>query len=448
MKEILKKIALICMCLMCSLTIFVGCDEPAPPDNGGNTPPTQTPGPGTTPPVVSTTYKLIFDADNNSATTNEEKTIEKTAINDKSNWPTLTDKNGYSGEWVKKSQDGDTITLIPNYGDGTKEDPYLIRNMSQFKTMLATSVNYQEIITEGNYNEYTTPDSIENYGVRKIEKYDTVEIIYYWTGKDTSTSSSIKPSWVDAMEAPTNKICYRLIADIDFGSLNEDTSTLGGKISLELDGGCYDLDGNLIDNYALNNLSSDKCKYTSGSKAGATASAYEGKIFHTLISSTIKNIDLNVKSSMAALTYMVKGETIFENIVVNSVNNTSFEYGSTTNASSFVNFVSRGADFTMKNCVNNVDINAEGGYFGIFVGGYAQYGSTVIFDGCINNGDVMTGGNVGMFFGSNNTTPSAYNIINCVNNGTNMGNSNSHILVPKVNNEKGKGYNAFYRCRL
>lgn len=447
MREILKKIALICMCIMCSLTVFVGCGETPPPDNSGDPPPTQTPGPGTTPPPVeSTTYKLIFDEDNNSATTNVEKTINKTDINNRSTWPTLAHKNGFAGEWVKKSQNGDNITLIPNYGDGTEEDPYLVANMTQFKSILASSVNYKQIYTEGNYYEYTTPDSIDAYGVRRIDQYDTCEIVYYWTGKDTSTSSSIKPSWVDAMEAPTNRMCYRLVADLDFGALNDETATVGGKISLELDGGIYDLDGNLIGSHALNNLDETKCKYTSGSMANAAATSYNGALFHTLVSSTIKNIELNQKSKIVTIATQIKGETTYENIVINAVNDTQIEYATgNNNESPFVNYVMRGADFTMKNCVSNIDINSETGYFGIFVGGYAQYGSTVRFKGCVNNGDVITSGHVGMFFGSNNTTPSAYSIVDCVNNGVIMGNANSHILASKVNNETGKGFNGFYK---
>ena len=424
MRNIFKKLLMLCMCLVCAMTVFVGCNEETPPGDPNpptTNPPAQTP---VTPPAQtpSTTYVLVFDEDNNPSTTNVEKTIQKTAINDRSTWPALANKNGFSGEWVKKGQSGDTITLIPNYGDGTENDPYLIGSMAQFETFLATTTNMSQIYTDANYFIKDQASA-----VRRVDQYDTVEIIYYLTGS----------SWVDAMEAPTNKMYYRLVADLNFATV--DTFTRGGTASFGLDGGKYDLDGNLIGRYAFNNLESDKCKYVSGA-TGSTTESY-GKLFNYIVSSDIKNLVLNQKSDPATLAYMIKGETTLENIEVNAVEG-FLEYESAANRSSFVNFVSRGADLTMKNCVNNADIRANMDYFGVFVGGYAQYGSTVVFDGCVNNGDIETGGTVGILLGSSNTNPSDIEVINCANNGHIIADNRTHMLVPIVD-QSGKGYNKF-----
>ncbi|MBQ3158477.1 MAG: hypothetical protein IJB98_02165, partial [Clostridia bacterium] len=413
MKNRFFKLIVAGVCLFSSVGFLTACDEEpvTPPENN---PPEQEQT-QENPPAQTTTYTLIFDEDNNPQTTNTTKTIEKTAINNRSTWPTLAEKDGYAGEWVKKSQDGDTITLIANYGDGSAENPYLIGTVQQLENMINSTKSFNEVYTSASYNVTT-----EANAKRKVVHYNTVDIAYV---KDSSSTPS-KASWTLLHCVPTNKLHVRLVSDIDVSSFSE--ASVGGAVSIVFDGAKYDLDGNIIDTYALNKVSASAFSYY----YYASKATYSGNMFEMIVDSTFKNLEINLTDTVAGFAFMARdGQTTLENITVNSTE--SITKGN--NSSAFVSHIMSNCDFRFINCTNNADYEGiSGSYNGIFVGGYAVYGTSVSFTNCINNGNIVTGGTCGFFFGNSSYKPTNLTVKNCINNGIMIGDQRSHILVPLV----------------
>ncbi len=373
----------------------------------------------------SKTYTLVFDADDNANTQNITKTIEKTALNDKSEWPAVEDKDGYAGEWVVKEKVGDTYTLIANHGDGSMQDPYLVKNETQFKKM-ADSVSLETQAADIKYykNEQLSTSADSDTKVTTT-KYATVDV------------EKIEKDGVTTWQYVTRKQYFRLVDDINFSDVTIDAS---GYSSIELDGAKYNTFTNAVEGqYSLNNV--------------GPSVFTDGNVFNIVVDSKYANFNINLDQKVITLVYYTSGgfynkdtaqerrdHTQFINLKVGS-NGSAVEIDQTTNnKSAFISHIMHDASFTMKDCEMNVEkINSRSGYSGIFVGGYPKTDGAVRFENCTNNADITSTGSIGIFFGNdtyktNGNLDSNITIINCKNSGTLIGDQRSHVLTPFLNN--------------
>ncbi len=366
------------------------------------------------------TYTLIFDADNNTETTNIVMTIPKNALNDRTNWPIIADKNGWAGEWKFIGWEDNTATLFANYGDGSEENPYLIGNELSFKKMvdyvgtkIKEEVKYYKNQVESTVDDYDTKDTITTYAT----------VITHYIQPTTGSAT-----W----EFETNKKFFRLVNDINF-ELTEIAPS--GYSSFVLDGGIYNpFNGNYEGDYELNNV--NESIFSSG------------KIFDIIVDSEIKNINVNLNEQVVSLVSYTRGgvynagtdeerrdTAVLKNITIDSNGQTITQTGN--NESAFIGHVMTEANLLMEDCVMDVaKINSNSEWAGIFVGGYPRTNGKVTFKNCVNNADVTSTGNLGIFFGNDtwktNTTDREkyiHEIINCKNTGNLIGNEKSHILV-------------------
>ena len=376
------------------------------------------------------TYTLIFDADNNIETLNEKRVIKKSELNNKTLFPTLESQNGYAGEWVKSSQNGKTITFISNYGDGSKNDPYLVENIEQFQNMIKSSHYSDQNVFETIYmdGEYNIVEDYSQNAERKIVRYGNVDVIYIKSLVYDPDQNSSVVSWTLSSTVARDKSYFRLIADIDFST--QENNVVGGNISIDLDGTEYDINGNKVGTYSLMNLSSDKVNC---SNHNSTNSEIKGAMFEGITDSTFKNLEINLDENCATIAYIANsGTNRFENIIVNSIND-YVQMGN--NDSVFVNFLRANCNLEMENVVNNANYKGSaGGYFGVFVGGSGYYGTNATFKNCVNNGNIKTPGAAALFFGNSTYKSTNITIENCVNNGKIIADERSHILVPQVDN--------------
>ena len=152
-------------------------------------------------------------------------------------------------------------------------------------------------------------------------------------------------------------------------------------------------------------------------------------IYDSIKDLTIKNVKLVQNEHILQVLACVnrksgeEGNVLLENITVESTPGTIIQAGN--NISSFVGYVFNEPDntLTMKDCVNNAEINVVT-YAGVFVGGYLKTKGPVVFDHCVNNGYV-TGLNVGLFTGNDtgDPDPALITIRNCENNADLIGTS-------------------------
>ena len=332
---------------------------------------------------------VIFDADNNANTTNVEQTI--TDLKDVV-YPELPDVNGYAGEWIKKVEDGNRITFIGNYGNGTEVSPYLVKNATQFKKMVEESSALKSTTFYNDQDEEVQ----EAEATKRTDHYATVDVMYNWT----YNSKKEAYEWAVADYVKTGVVYFKLINDVDLDDITTIDAT--GFVSINIDGAGYKL------------LNIAEQKLTTGS------------ILDVLVDGAIKNLEMwQGRDCVPLINYVRKGNVTLENLTVNS----SYEVSKANNVGPFVCHVLTNATFTMKNCVNNADFVCTGTYSGIFIGGYATNGSNVTFNSCVNNGDFISYGAAGLFFGNNANKPTSYTIINCENNGDFYGNSNVHMLA-------------------
>lgn len=318
---------------------------------------------GKTPPP-STKYNVTFDADNNMDTDNIIKEINKTDLMDTSNWPTLP---------------ADSSTGFA--GEWVKA------------TWQGDNIKL-----------------IANYG-------DGTEQNPYLV----STADQFK-KMVDISSTTSH---FRLLNDIDVSTLQE--TLYSSSCSISLDGGKYDLEGNLIGRFTLQKLDT---------KAGLTNGDGETFIFATAVDATFKNLNITYNEKVVSLVENVlEGKTTFENI-------TTFAEGAFVNAmvSPYVFRIKNTGEVVFKNCVNNADIVCGKDYIGLFVGNYAMGSDVkVTFDTCVNNGNITIAGTVGMLFGNSAHRPGLKEqgiengkliVINCKNTGIFASSESSHILCP------------------
>ncbi len=378
--------------------------------------------------ILPEKYTLIFDADNNVETLNEKIVIKKSDLNNKSLYPTLESQNGYAGEWIKKSQDGKKITFISNYGDGSKNDPYLIENIEQFQNMIKSSHYSDQDVFKTIYmdSKYNIVEDYSQKAERKIVRYGNVDVVYIKASIFDPNTNSSKIGWALSSTVARDKSYFRLINDIDFST--QENSVIGGNVSIDLDGTEYDINGNKIGKYSLNYLSSNKFV---SSNHNSTNNEIEGIMFEGITDSSFRNLEINLDENCATIAYMANsGTNRFENIVINSIN----DYVQMSNNDSvFVNFLRANCNLEMENVVNNANYKGKaGGYFGVFVGGSGYYGTNATFKNCVNNGNITTPGAAALFFGNSTYKSTNITIENCVNNGKIVADERSHILVPKV----------------
>ena len=223
-----------------------------------------------------------------------------------------------------------------------------------------------------------------------------------------------------------NKTYFKFIADIDLNDI-EDLQSLeisNKYLKAEIDG----------DGHKLLNLD--------GTKLNST----EGALFHNVVDSTIKNLNVYLGSTLGALVNTARdGNVVLENIkVYNAENITStFITSDDTNESAFIYFA-KGENTTLKlkNCENYANYVSTAAYNGIFLGGYTGNQTALIaslsFENCFNYGNVVSAGSVGVLTGNGFLAPIQLNVTNCKNFGiiTTKENDGS-FLVAKANGSYG-----------
>ena len=357
-------------------------------------------------------YYLTFDEDNNPATHNETKTVLKTDINNFEAFPELEADpvTGFAGEWKYKSWNGDSITLIASYGDGTEQKPYLVKTAEQFKLVLD---NYCSQVSTKFYastgDVATGTEAEEANALVKVEVFKTFAITYI----RTATSEAWPTQGENVILDVTNKLHIRLIGDVDLTTLS--SYKCGDYVSISLDAGKYDLKGNLIDRYEI--------------KASGIMSS---SLFNYAEDSIIKNLNFNLSEEAAKLIFATRfGELKFENVTVNSANNFVNVHANNGNYSPFISHILRKSNTVFKNCTNNVNFMCSSKNMGIFVGGYGTANATITFDTCVNNGDVKCATAAGMFIGNRTYNPTI-NIVNCKNTGDFTSKLASHVLAGHI----------------
>lgn len=367
-----------------------------------------------TPPQV-TKYTVTFDADNNPNTQNVVREYEAgaTTIDDIPAVPADTMNGGFAGVWDSFTLNDSNITVVAKYGNGSATSPYLIANASQFNTLLNVyaSVHTTKYLNAEN-NEVTTVTNdtaalAEVSVVKKEVTYQTVKVVY---AKDNG-------AWKISEATKVGDLHFKLIDDI---YLTELSQLFNSGVGAEFFAGTIDGDGHSI--------------YGFGGQAFIDNN---GAMIQNIAGATIKNLNINITEDIASLVGEVwGGDNVLENITINgSVDfKTSITAGD-NNESAFANFVVKG-NLTMKNCVNNANFIATTRNFGIFLGGYAAEGTSVSFNGCVNNGDIVSSGMVGLFFGNNFKTPGVDNItiVDCKNEGSIKGNVGSSLIAPQSSN--------------
>ena len=357
-------------------------------------------------------YYLTFDEDNNPATHNETKTVLKTDINNFEAFPELEADpvTGFAGEWKYKSWNGDSITLIASYGDGTEQNPYLVKTAEQFKLVLD---NYCSQVSTKFYastgDVATGTEAEEANALVKVEVFKTFAITYI----RTATSEAWPTQGENVILDVTNKLHIRLIGDVDLTTLS--SYKCGDYVSISLDAGKYDLKGNLIDRYEI--------------KASGIMSS---SLFNYAEDSIIKNLNFNLSEEAAKLIFATRfGELKFENVTINSEDNFVNVHANNGNYSPFISHILRKSNTVFKNCTNNVNFMCSSKNMGIFVGGYGTANATITFDTCVNNGDVKCATAAGMFIGNRTYNPTI-NIVNCKNTGDFTSKLASHVLAGHI----------------
>ena len=198
-----------------------------------------------------------------------------------------------------------------------------------------------------------------------------------------------------------NQLHFKLVADIDL------TDFTGDQIANAF---CGSIDGN------NHSITSSKNTYTE-------------LIVEGVLNVTIKNLSV-IQHGEGILNLMVfagwdnalqdgykktGGNFAFENIKINPYNEDTL-FVTATNSSAFISQINYGCFVKFENCENNVNIDTNSNYAGIFLGGYAYSKTVIQYINCVNTATV-TGNAVGFFSG--NTTASPFVLItnkNCTIN--------------------------------
>ncbi|MBO5103383.1 MAG: hypothetical protein J6C13_04790 [Clostridia bacterium] len=245
--------------------------------------------------------------------------------------------------------------------------------------------------------------------------------------------TSLNPYLIDNFESslamiasasdPANSgVCYKLIGDVNFADYKTiDFVKDATDLSCDLFTGT--LDGN---GYKLLGLTPELF----GSNGGY--------LFNIIQNAELKNFDIILGDVLAGLGLYLDGDSvIFNNVDIYNSAEDAYTLVTTgdTNESAYCAH-SRAKTTKFINCTNYANYKSDATNFGIFLGGYNyipqsaqdQSAKTLIFDSCVNYGDVASSGMVSVLYGNGarqaftfdavNEDDNTITITNCINNGT------------------------------
>lgn len=264
---------------------------------------------------------------------------------------------------------------VYEYGNGMKNNPYLINDLDSFKAMLKKLDGYYQTYSKGNSLMQTTT----------------------------------------LMQA--SNTYYKMIADVDFlGYTDNSQNWFIGHL---------DAQKNDTENYAIK-----------GMTAEMFSNRY-GAMFAKLWNAEISNLDIVLGESIVNFGERAYGTSVtFKNVNVKNADSIqqTFITADDTNECAYVCFSVADA-LTFEDCTNYANYSASA-YFGIFLGGFTGSNNTVTtchkltFTRCENYGDVFSSNWVGMLLGNpcarnfaydvNATDPTSneITITNCANYGS------------------------------
>jgi len=318
------------------------------------------------------------------------------------NYEPMGAKGFYVEDWSRTTSNGWSL-LTRDYGEGTEEDPYIIKDNYHFEAMINNFASLQ-------LTSYDDSWTLEEGATKKYEDYGSI-VLNYTGNKDNWTLSSYTPK--------TKYI--RLEADIDYSQFSE--AVYGAYASLYIDGNGYsllNLDGEMLEN--TDNF---------------------GGLINRGYNMTIKNLNVSSANRVAPLVnYIQGGVNTFENVnIIPNANNDDITLtADDTNESMYMSCMFDGT-VSFIDCKNYANYMSTAGYAGVFMGGYARYNETsgvdtrVYFENCINCGNIVTTGVYGIFFGNGTRRPAYFELKNCVNNGNikdGHASYESHVLASKT----------------
>ena len=361
-------------------------------DKNGNNPPE-------VPPIP--TYTVTFDHDNDPTTPATYVEELEQGVTELSSVPNVPEMDGFAGVWNSYTLNNEDITVTASYGDGTQANPYMVATHTQFKRILNTYTAY--IGTTYRRNGMVCDEA---EALTMAINYKTVSIIY--------SRSSVDSEWVYNGYEITNKVYFKLVNDINL-------SNIQGLADLDLSGRYFagEIDGQNHNIFGLD---------------GALFKSTTGSMFANVINSTFKNINIHLGSNLGSIATTARGGNVrFDNVNIYNNNSTPTTiWADDNNESAFIAFATGNTNLLFMNCTNNADFIIYAKNSGMFVGGYATNTTSVTFYNCVNNGNIISRGNVGLFFGNDAHKPQNYYIQRCEHNGSVTALGKSHILVPQV----------------
>jgi len=343
--------------------------------------------------VPSSVYSIEAYFNDASGASLPFKGISKVAFENKNNITQISNywdceqlyfsqEGGVSGvklETVEGLTSSNFESTIVSMGIGTKNNPFKIGSLSDLKNY----INKYGSIQEG------STDAVQNWG----------SVVRYYTYSSSTNKWSLS-------NYETNTKYFRLTSDIDFSE---------ATIDIVAECASWSIDGN---NYEFKNLNGEKMNYY---------------LFGEVYDFEIKNAKISSVNRIASITYIIRGgENNFENITITSGDEEYIYLTANDKNTGVLNLFTLGGTTTFKNVVNEADYMSLAEYFGIFVGGYAMGTNTEVhFVNCVNNGDIISSGGSGVFFGNGAHSPGTWSLTNCVNNGTLSSKDNSNIIAHK-----------------
>ena len=238
-------------------------------------------------------------------------------------------------------------------------------------------------------------------------------------------------------EVATVDSVYKVVADIDFGGIspwsdgsswvnigtNESPKTINDfEFNGILDGG----------NHKLSNISITQ---SFGAAIGDAdfAGLFDRLGIATLKNFTVKNVTVNNPAAkpgaiIAGGTKSAASEVVFENVTVDE----SCRVDGLQGCAAFMGYARAAKKLHFVNCVNKADIVCTGQNVGAFMGSLTGGSAerSILFDHCVNSGDISAQGLVGSFYGSNSNNGTV-TFDHCENTGdvTAFANANAGLFV-------------------
>ena len=305
------------------------------------------------------------------------------------------------------------VTFTVTHDGFTQTFEYVIK-------VAADTYDSLEITTQPSKLSYANGDSFDPAGMVVTAKYlndtskvvtdytyaptgaltpDITEIVVSYTEGEVTHTATITIEVSGAAAPPLNADGYYELSDLDDIAWFETEVNSNGNVA--------------INGKLMNDIDASGIEWVPIGKM-TTGSYYQGTF-----DGNGKTITLNMTATTVMVGYGVfggtSGATIKDLTVEGSIEVTTTSY---SYVGGIVGAASGGT--TIENCINNVEITGAGGY----IGGIAGYANGFTFTGCVNNGAINGGSNVGGIVGYAVSNSTINNVINdCINKGAITGNS-------------------------